>query len=612
MDRSALDPTYLAQSDVPAERLAGLRETGSSRTHVGLGIRKTTPSANPVLGLVLDGLETNVGWYRTRASSVTSRVEAGGVDLRVGYDRRIDPREIDPVPGFLEPLVRWLLPGPLEDAVLDARLRWSPERVGMGTSYGRQDNRIFRYESILETAADSLVEPTEAPRETIETAAEIAVRPLRSLSADVSFVSRRELLRPEEVVSDRAVQELLADERSQVAGLDLGWETDRSIRTRLDYRPRVVSWLRHEIGLSTRYDGDRNPGFVREFPSGSDTLVVLERNVRGERETRALLSLDAAALAGEGWFPGGGEGAVVAVLQRLRPVTYTWTDGIFSRFNRDPVSPGAGYQLGWAGIGGYRFLDGDTAATVVDRLAQQVSWGVAGERASLDAAWGVSEVATLDSRADRSQRTEVWPDVRARLDNVPAGRLLGSALERLTLAAGVRRSRRNITYGQAAQQRLLTEHEYPFDVSLAWAGGLVTGYRATIEVGEGEDPTGDTERDRTTHRVTITSAFMPPFAFGGDPPRPVRLSLLGSYVAERECRVPSSRAVCVAYVDQLDRALSMNLDSQVSGFELGVQASYTNRQSFVGQRRGSTQFQLSVYGQFVFEAGDLRPGLFGG
>jgi hypothetical protein len=612
IDRSSLDPTLLADSDVPAERIVGLRETGSSRTRVALGFRKTTPVANPVLGFVLDGLETNVAWYRSRASSVTSRLEANGVDLRVGYDRPVEPREFDPVPGFVEPLVRWLLPGPLEEAVLGTRLRWSPERVAFGASYGRQDNRIFRYDRIIELQSDSLVEATLAPREALEAVAEVGLRPLPSLTADVTFLSTRDLLHPDEVVPDVEVQDLLAGERRRLAGVDLGWETNRSIRTRADYRPRIVSWLRHEVGFSTRYDGDRNPGFVRRVEAGTDTVAILERNASGEREVRTLLALDFGALAGAISGPDDeGRTGVAAVLDRLRPVTWAWSDGIFSRFNRDPVSPGNGYQLGWSGLEGYRVLDGDTAATLVERVSRQVSWGVAGERAGLDATWGESDVVTLDARADRTVRTETWPDVRARLDDLPMAGFLTTALQRVALSAGVRRSRREITYGQAAQRRHLDERSIPMDVTFTWVGGLVTGYRAELETGRGEDPTGDTERDLTRHRLSVTSAFLPPFGLGREVPRPVRLSLLASYVDERECRVPAGRSECVAFVDQINRALSMTLDTQVSDFEVGLVASYVDRQSFVGQQRGSTQFQLSVFGQFLFEAGDVGGEVFG-
>ncbi len=300
------------------------------------------------------------------------------------------------------------------------------------------------------------------------------------------------------------------------------------------------------------------------------------------------------------------------MLRHLRPVSWTWQGGLFSRFNRDPVDPGLGYQFGWTGLGGYRVLDGDTAATLTDRSAHQVSWGVLADHLGLDATYARTEVATLDTRADRTVRTETWPDLRASVDGLPAGDVLGGALERISLSAGIRRARRQLVYGQAAQRRLLDDRSVPLDLTLAWAGGLVTSYRAGFETGTGEDPTGDTERERTTHRLSVTSSFLPPFGLAARVSRPVRLSLLASYVAERECRVPVGRPECVAFVDQLNRALSMTLDSQVRSLEVGIQASYTDRQSYVGQRRGSTQFQLSVFGQFLLEAGAMGlPGLSG-
>jgi hypothetical protein len=369
-----------------------------------------------------------------------------------------------------------------------------------------------------------------------------------------------------------------------------------------------VSWLRHEVGLTTRYDSDRNPGLVGSLVDESgDTVPVLVRSARGERERRALLSLDPADLLASALaLPADtARGAALRLLSALSPVSYTWQDGIFSRFNREPVHPGAGYQLGWTDRDGFRLLDGDTATTLVERVAHQVSSGIQGRRAGLDVSWGVSEVSTLDARADRGVRTETWPDLRGRLDGVPVGGLVGDVVQRVSLSAGVRRSRREVDYGQAAQRRVLDDRSYPLDVTLTWIGGLATGYRGALERGRGEDPTGDTERDRTTHRVSVNSAFRAPFGLNRTLERPIRFALLGSYVAERECRVPAGRDACVAFVDQLSRALSMTLDTNLGGLDVGFQASYTHRQSYVAQRRGSTQLQVSVFGRFLFEAGTL-------
>jgi hypothetical protein len=49
----------------------------------------------------------------------------------------------------------------------------------------------------------------------------------------------------------------------------------------------------------------------------------------------------------------------------------------------------------------------------------------------------------------------------------------------------------------------------------------------------------------------------------------------------------------------------MSLNTSVGGFEFGLQVSYDDRQSFVGQQTGSTQFQIGIFGQLDFAAGVL-------
>ena len=601
LDRSTVDPTFLTNSDVQADRIENLREIGSRRSRVSLGFRKVTPTANPVVGAVLDGLEANVAAYQVRNAAVTSRVESRGVDARLNYARRLEPREFDPIPDFAEPFFRAILPSGLEEAVLGSRIRWSPERFGVGTAYLRRDDDIFRFERIITTSEDVLVTPTRAPREAVELAGDLTLQPLGSLTAGVSFRSYRDLLRPSESVSDPRVQDLLRAERNQFLGLDLGWETDRTLTTRIRYGPRFWSWLQHEVVWLTRYSSQRNPSFLGVDEAAVDSTLVLQRNVRGERSIQGRVLLEPQRMrdvAGPG-LPGL-LGAIMGVLQ---PLGYTFQDGVTSRFNRAGVDPGLGFQFGWETLDGFRFLQQDTAATLTDGLTQRVSWGLTGPQAALDLAWSGSDVTILDARADREIYSRTWPEVRARISDLSALSVLSAALERVSLSASFVRNVRETRLGLGVQTRRNEEIQVPWDLTLTWSGAVVTAYRGSLLLGDGQDPTGDTERDRNSHRLSLSSSFLPPFGWGAG--QPVRVSFIGSYGAERECRVPRSRVDCVAFVDQINRALSVAMDTRVSDVLVGVQASFTDRRSFVGRRTGSTQFQLSVFGQFLFEAGNF-------
>ena len=368
-ERTDLDPVFLPDSDVRADRILGLRGTGTTHTRLALGLRKRTPSGSALL----DGFDGRVGWFRTSNGSITSEQRATGADARLGYSRSLSAREVGLVPDFLAPLLRAVLPGFLEDLVVEARLRWSPERFSLGTTWSRQDATITRFDRIIMLPQDSLSLPTRLPRETMEIAGEIRLRPFPSLTADLTVLTGRDLLEPEEAVTDPELQALLDAERGGLPRLDLGWETHRDLRTRVSYGPQLVSWLRHDITWNTRYLSDRNASLARRTEVAGDSVLELIRTADGQRDLRASVVLDPAALTDALLVAD----APDALLRTLRPLRLTWQEGITARFHRDPIDPGASFQLAWGGVDDFRFLDGDTAAFLTDRTTWTFRSGVA-------------------------------------------------------------------------------------------------------------------------------------------------------------------------------------------------------------------------------------------
>jgi hypothetical protein len=616
VDRMDQSPRFLANSDVRVDRLETLRATRAHRTRLGVAFRKRTRSANPWVGFVVDGLDARVAYTRSEGSTVTAENTTTGLDAGLGWAREPEDRNLPLVPGVLRGPVSWLLPGFLEDAILDSRVRWTPERVSFGTSYLRQDGLIYRYDGILELPGDSLATATRIPREVVDAVADVRFRPLRSLSADVTFLAVRDLLPPSEAVADPRLQDLIRRERSRVAGVDLGWETNRNLRTRLAFRPQVFGWLRHDLDWTTVYQTDRNANFIAERELGSDTLLSLARNASGQRDWRAVLGIDPTALAvaalGD---PEPDEpvdiGQLRSMIQAVRPISVTYENGVTSRFSRDPVSPGFAYQWGWTGNDGFRFLDADTAATLTDRSAWTVASGVTLPGGlGVDVGFFTSHGTTLDTRADREVMQRRWPNLRASLPPLNLGSFFG--IRRITLSSGFTENTLETEYGgRGAQTRFQEDTQIPVDLTLTWMGSLVTSYRGSIRRGTGTDPTGDTEHDELTHRVSVVAQLAPPGRLARRLDRPVRFSLIMGQATESDCRSPNGAAElgCVPFVDQKRRSMSLSLDTAVGGFDLGLQMSYDRRQSFVGQRTGSTQFQLGVFGQLQVSAGSFAPGL---
>jgi hypothetical protein len=609
--RSGQTPRFLQDSDVRADLLPTLRPTEQSRTRVGAGLSKRTPTANPWLGFVLDGLDADVAYTSSDGSTVTTEYESRAFDAGVGWVREPGPVEVGIVPGFAESMVRAILPGFLEDGVADARLRLTPERVSLGTSYYRQDSRIFRFERIIRDPGDSAAVPTLVPREAVQTAADVRLRPFRPLTADVAILTTRDLLEPEEAVADARVRELIRDERATPAGLDLGWETNRTLRTSVAYRPTIVSWLRNDFDWTTVYQSERNSNFLERTLVGPDTTLSLARSAQAERDWGATLALDPGRLA-LAWLgpPADGEpaGTARALVGAVRPISVAYRDGITSRFNRDPIDPGLGYQLGWGGTEAFRFMDADTAATLTDRYAWRLGSGLTlPGGATLQVGYQWTDARTLDIRSDRRTLLRSWPEVQASLPTLAPPASTG--IRTINISSGIVRTQRTIEFGgRAVQRRFAEDIRIPLDVSVQWQRTLVTSYQGAFRTGRGEDPTGETERDEWSHRVSITSQLLPAGFLSRRLDRPVNLAILGALTSERICRNTTARDECVEFVDQTRRTLNVSLDTSVQGFSVGLQVSLDDRQSYVGQRTGSTQFQVGIFGQLDLSGGAIPFG----
>ena len=607
---SGQDPTFLARSDIRADRLQGLRKVAFDRTRVGLSFRKRTPSTNPWAAIFLDGLSARAGYSSAQSATATSESDSRVVDARVGYDRALEPRTLPVVPGFLGGVVRALLPESLEERVLASRVRWSPERIGFGASYANQRNQTVRFEQLLRLPGDSSATRTRSPRRGLDTDARVIFRPFQSVTATTDFVSNRDLLSPELAVRDPAVRPLLARERSYLGGVDLGWETNRRLRTTMRWAPRPADWLQWTLNWTTAYNSDRNATLVRRQVTEADTLRELQRNVGGQRNTSASLIFDAGTLARGGpRRPGAAEGPPQGMMRSLvgalSPFAINWQDGITSRFNREVLDPDLLYQFGLSDLEGFRVVDGATAATLVDRDGWALGSGLTLlPGITMDADYSVTDVATLDTRSDRASYTRSWPNLVLRASSIPLPSFVRPVVERLTLNSGYRLDTRRVSFGAGAQQqRLQEDRTIPLDVSVRWGGGFSTSYRTTRTRGEGTDPTGDTRRRRSTHVFTMSGSFTPPGELAERLERPVQASIRFNQAGQSDCRITSGNEDCVPFVDQHNSTLNVTMDTVVSDLQVGFQLSYTDRQSNIGQRLGSSQFQIGFWGQFIYNAG---------
>jgi hypothetical protein len=292
----------------------------------------------------------------------------------------------------------------------------------------------------------------------------------------------------------------------------------------------------------------------------------------------------------------------------VSPLAISVQSGTTTRFQREGVSPDAGFQLGLSGAQSFEELDGIPATALLDRNSLSSGSGLRlPGSVFVNVNYQMTRAESLDRRSERTSRLQTWPDLRAGIESLPLPTTVRSLVGRVSVSAGFERTRESLTYGAGVVQgRSREDHRVPMELAIEWVDGFSTQYRGQLGWGTGTDPTGSTERDTADHGIAIETRLVPRGGVGDQVEEPLRLSLLLEYASVVECRIVSGRDSCVDFIDQVSRGVSVALDTWVSGIEVGGHASLVDRRSFTGLRTGFTQFQVGIWGRMVFEAGPIE------
>ena len=591
-------PIFLGRSDVQADRLQWLRRPGFDQTRVDLAFWRSGPERQGFWNAVLDGVDVRVGMARSSLKTITTESDGRSVDALVGYGVRPALRDFPLFPGWAGSALRRILPAFLDERIAGARLRWTPERVAFQGEVLDRELSTSRFDRIIRTAGDSLVTPTEAPRRQLTASAEIVLRPLTSFTAEADVLSVRDLLAVAELAEDPGSRDLLRAARKRMAGVDLGWEVDRHLRTRLVYEPRLADWAGTRVEMNTIYLSERNSDLIETRHTPVDSALVLLRNVDGQRKLVARLLLEPSEMVA-----GPGESGMTGAswLRALDSVSFHYENGLISRFNREPVAPGVVYELGWGGRDDFLVIGRDSASTLSDREVVRVGGGLLlPGSSSLALGYEHRRHQTLDTRSDRRDRREVWPNVVASVTDMAPPGFLAAVVERFSLSAGYRRGTRTTQFGVGARQnRFREDRAVPVFLALVVPGGVSLRYRGSRDNIEIRDPTGNTSSEKDNHTISASGTFRSPLAAFRQRGAPMRVELRLSYSDEVRCRIQSGTSACVAFIDQLDRNASVSVESTVREYEVGARLNYLDQRSFVGQRAGQTRWQLEIYGHFL-------------
>ena len=612
------DPYFLPQTDVLAAPLENLRTGSFSETRWNVALSKGTRSESPLLRATIDGLRLG---YTSRSATTTatlSEAKGSGWGATGGWTSEVIDKSFPLIPGFVRSAID-VLPAFISQSVLmqnfkGMRFRWTPRNLNLGAALTKSEDSRKRYQTSSFQATDGEVIPTVDIQNMLRPRAGFQLQPFPSIVWGFDFQSARDLVDPTVRASRPAGQAELEQASRTFLGMDVGWETNRNVRTDLSWRPRLASWFDTDFAMNTAYGTNRNVSYIQDL-DGDTTLVrdlSMQRDLGFQFEVRPDQFLSVLGIAGGPEITGMAR-SLRAFWDRLTPVRIDWRKAVNSTYDRRDLAPTVWDQLVLTGFNSMRVMGSDTASAAGDTRSWSVDGGYLFPLGlDFDIAYSSSDRLTITPLSERRVVASEWPSLGLRWRTVPIPGLLDGILRDVNLR-GSWRTRSTNTSTTTGQDR--GSEQTVRSVGLVFI--LVSGFNITYDIdntkSERLDATGLSQSNRASHAVRL-SGFVPPPGFIPFVKNDVRVSLEYSNNGNSDCRAlggsgfgdvdQTFRDDCTTHTEQTTQNAAFALDTDFTGYSLGIQLSWVQRASGVGRQQASSQFNFNIFGRFFFRASE--------
>jgi hypothetical protein len=609
------DPYFLSETDVFAAEIDGLRTPESSLTRFNAGLYKQTQSNGRVARATIDGLRLGYSYRTSGATSTQTDAQGSGWNSVANWSRPVVDKSFPLLPGFMRSAIDGL-PGFLSQSVFmknlrDLRFRWTPRDLRMGANLAYANDRRRRFVTSAWSASDSAVTPTINRQYVLTPSAGFQLQPFPSVVAGLGWSSTRDLVDPELRVQGEKAQSLLENESSSLLGLNTGWEMTRSVIGNLSWQPDLASWFMPRMTLNTAYRSGRNTSYIESSDVEGDSLLY--RDVALSRDVGVNVDLLPESLATAFGVPEHRSASGVwkgfrEVWDRILPVRFDWARLVSSSFDRRNIDPSFGQQLVLMSFEDMRVFGSDTASAAGDMNRWSARGGYRLAAAlEADINYSTTDNQSITPRSVRGTKDVEWPWVSLRWREVPYPDVLSGLFNNVNLSASWRDRDRTVTTttGQNQGTRTVTRS---LSIGFIFNNGFNFSYQLDDAETDRSDQTGGSESNRTSHSLRLTGSLPPP-SFIGFLKKPLRMAAEYSLNGNFDCRalggsgfagtVPGLGGDCTAHVDQTTQAAAFTLDSDFTGYTVGVQLTWSHRGSGVGRQQNSDQFNLNIFGRFA-------------
>ena len=578
LDRSSDEPYYLGGTDVLAGPLAGLRRPQTSTATYNLMLRRARRGTRWWQRWIVDNLGLSTSYSSGTSTTQLAQSSSALWTLNGDYTALPSDRSFRYMPRFLLSLLRALPLLGRADFVRglgDARLRWSPASIRLSSGFTTAHADLETFRVPIATASDTLATAVRTVAAAFRNQASVEFRPLRSTAFGVDYASTRDL---KDYGDTTTIGILTHQAGRRLAGLNVGFERDRTVGTRFTWTPSLFSWLRPRFTTTSVFSMTRDPnGSTPERTAGDSAGAFrLPTAFTNARSTDLGASVDFSRLLRVVF---GDTAHVVALLDRLAPFDISTRTDRRSQYNRPGFDPALGYELGLGSTEAFRTLGGRLATYASDSRQTRLASGLRLPLGlSMVAAYSVGRhqgwTQRGDGQAENRQDDTQWPDLTGRWTWSPAGGFLRKVLSSVSASAAVQvRQATTVqpslaltggtTTSTANEIRGLQEsRSYPLSLAITWLQRVTTSLTYNSGSILDESAGNVTRTDRQDASAALMFSFRPPKDLL-PLPSDVRTSLRYAQSMDNGCLTLAGGEACVPISSASRRQLNFSMDTDM-------------------------------------------------
>ncbi len=526
LNRSTDDPYLLSGTDVLASPLVGLRRPQSSQSFYNLSLRRSRRGTRWWQRWLVDNIGLSGTLSNGNSTTQLSQNASTLANLNADYSLIPSSRSFRYVPRFLARLLRsipLLGKADLFRGLESAALRWNPATVRFSIGYTRATSDFETFRVPVATVSDTLATTVHSLQATFHSQASFEFRPLQSTSFGLNLASTRDL---KDYGDSTTLGILTRQSGRRLLGLGLGFESARTLGTRLSFSPNLFSWLRPRFNAITSFGltRDANGGVPERTLGDSAGAFRLPTAFNNARSTDLGGSLDFSRALRVAL---GDSSHLLPWLDRLSPLDFSTHTDLRSQYYRTGFDPSLGYQLALGGVGSFRARDGRTAVSASQVRQSRVASALRLPLGlSLSVAYGAGTqqtwVARGSSQSETDQTNTTWPDISGRWTWSPRAGPFQKIVPSVSATVGVR-----VATSAASQPPLAVAagaavdtvggvrstqetRSWPISVALSWAAHVTLGLGYTASRSLANQAGSLTQNDNTESSANLNFSFRVP------------------------------------------------------------------------------------------------------